>query len=118
MNFITPFLTLAKAHSKTLQAFVARHPKHVTALVAAVFLGGGGGAFAVANLGPDAAKLPIRTLVETLEIANLEQQVDALEEKTLKLYRNDITRSSDTAESLLRRLGLVDSNKCFGSDVF
>ena len=109
MNFITPFLTLAKAHSKTLQAFVARHPKHVTALVAAVLLGGGGGAFAVANLGPDAAKLPIRTLVESLEIANLEQQVAALEEKTLKLYRNDITRSSDTAESLLRRLGLVDS---------
>ena len=109
MNFITPFLTLAKAHSKTLQAFVARHPKHVTALVAAVFLGGGGGAFAVANLGPDAAKLPIRTLVETLEITNLDQQVAALEEKTLKLYRNDITRGSDTAESLLRRLGLVDS---------
>ena len=66
MNFITQFLTIAKAHSKTLQAFVARHPKHLTALVAAVLLGGGGGAFAVANLGPDAAKLPIRTLVETL----------------------------------------------------
>ena len=109
MNFITQFLTLAKAYSKTLQAFVARHPKHVTAVVAAVLLGGGGGAFAVANLGPDAAKLPIRTLVETLEIANLEQQVAALEQTTLKLYRNDITRGTDTAESLLRRLGLVDS---------
>ena len=109
MNFITQFLTIAKAHSKTLQAFVARHPKHLTALVAAVLLGGGGGAFAVANLGPDAAKLPIRTLVETLEIANLDQQVSALEQKTLKLYRNDITRGTDTADSLLRRLGLVDS---------
>ena len=109
MNFITQFLTIAKAHSKTLQAFVARHPKHLTALVAAVLLGGGGGAFAVANLGPDAAKLPIRTLVETLAIANLDQQVTALEQKTLKLYRNDITRGTDTADSLLRRLGLVDS---------
>jgi murein DD-endopeptidase MepM/ murein hydrolase activator NlpD len=109
MNFITQFLTIAKAHSKTLQAFVARHPKHLTALVAAVLLGGGGGAFAVANLGPDAAKLPIRTLVETLEIANLDQQITALEQKTLKLYRNDITRGTDTADSLLRRLGLVDS---------
>ena len=109
MNFITQFLTIAKAHSKTLQAFVARHPKHLTALVAAVLLGGGGGAFAVANLGPDASKLPIRTLVETLEIANLDQQVSALEQKTLKLYRNDITRGTDTADSLLRRLGLVDS---------
>ena len=109
MNFITQFLTIAKAHSKTLQAFVARHPKHLTALVAAVLLGGGGGAFAVANLGPDASKLPIRTLVETLEIANLDQQVSALEQKTLKLYRNDVTRGTDTADSLLRRLGLVDS---------
>ena len=109
MNFITQFLTIAKAHSKTLQAFVARHPKHLTALVAALLLGGGGGAFAVANLGPDASKLPIRTLVETLEIANLDQQVSALEQKTLKLYRNDITRGTDTADSLLRRLGLVDS---------
>ena len=109
MNFITQILTIAKAHSKTLQAFVARHPKHLTALVAAVLLGGGGGAFAVANLGPDAAKLPIRTLVETLEIANLDQQITALEQKTLKLYRNDITRGTDTADSLLRRLGLVDS---------
>ncbi len=109
MNFITQFLTIAKAHSKTLQAFVARHPKHLTALVAAVLLGGGGGAFAVANLGPDASKLPIRTLVETLEIANLDQQITALEQKTLKLYRNDITRGTDTADSLLRRLGLVDS---------
>ena len=120
MNFFTQFLTtakpyslglldLAKTHSVQLRDFVARHPKHVTALVAAVLLGGGGGAFAVANLGPDASNLPVRTLVETLETPNLDAQVAALELQTLKLYRNDITRSSDTAESLLRRLGLVDS---------
>jgi len=120
MNFIKHYLTitkpfalalwaLAKVHSETLRAFVARHPKHVTAFVAAVLLGGGGGAFAVANLGPDASNLPVRILVETLETPNLDQQVAALEQKTLKLYRNDITRGTDTAESLLRRLGLVDS---------
>ena len=120
MNFIKHHLTiakpyalalwaLAKVHSETLRGFVARHPKHVTAVVAAVLLGGGGGAFAVANLGPDASNLPVRMLVETLETPNLDQQVAALEQKTLKLYRNDITRSTDTAESLLRRLGLVDS---------
>ena len=120
MNFIKNFLTIAKpyalglwafakAHSETLRAFVARHPKHVTAALAVVLLGGGGGAFAVANLGPDASNLPVRMLVETLETPNLDQQVAALEQKTLKLYRNDITRGTDTAESLLRRLGLVDS---------
>ena len=131
MNFLYPLMTTAKsysakllaqakpyslelwaltqAHSQTLRAFVARHPKHVTAVVAAVLLGGGGGAFAVANLGPDASNLPVRTLVETLETPNLDQQVAALEQKTLKLYRNDITRGTDTAESLLRRLGLLDA---------
>ena len=120
MNFINRFLTIAKpfslellalaiAHSQRLRAFVARHPKHVTAALAVVLLGGGGGAFAVANLGPDASNLPVRILVENLETPHLEQQVAELEQKTLKLYRNDITRGSDTAESLLRRLGLLDS---------
>ena len=120
MNFINRFLTIAKpfslellalaiAHSQTLRAFVARHPKHVTAALAVVLLGGGGGAFAVANLGPDASNLPVRILIENLETPHLEQQVAELEQKTLKLYRNDITRGSDTAESLLRRLGLLDS---------
>ncbi|NDD02484.1 MAG: M23 family metallopeptidase [Betaproteobacteria bacterium] len=103
-------LASAKAHSQTLRDFVARHPQHVTAVLAAVLLGGGGGAFAVANLGPDAANLPVRTLVETLSTPNLDAQVAALEQQTLKLYRNDITRSSDTAEGLLRRLGLVDAD--------
>jgi len=120
MNFINRFLTIAKpyslelwalaiAHSQTLRAFVVRHPKHVTAALALVLLGGGGGAFAVANLGPDASNLPVRILVENLETPHLELQVAELEQKTLKLYRNDITRGTDTAESLLRRLGLLDS---------
>lgn len=103
-------LASAKAHSQALRDFVARHPQHITAVLTAVLLGGGGGAFAVANLGPDAANLPVRTLVETLSTPNLDAQVAALEQQTLKLYRNDITRSSDTAEGLLRRLGLVDAD--------
>jgi len=100
---------LATEYSLQIRAFVARYPKHVTAVLAAVLLGGGGGAFAVANLGPDASKLPVSILVEALETPHLEAQVAALEQQTLKLYRNDITRGSDTAESLLRRLGLIDA---------
>jgi murein DD-endopeptidase MepM/ murein hydrolase activator NlpD len=100
---------LATEYSLQIRAFVARYPKHVTAVLAAVLLGGGGGAFAVANLGPDASKLPVTILVEALETPHLEAQVAALEQKTLKLYRNDMTRGSDTAESLLRRLGLIDA---------
>ena len=120
MNFFNQLVTkakpyslelfaMAKDHSETLRQLLARYPKHITTVVAAVLLGGGGGAFAVANLGPDAAKLPVSTLVETIQTPNLEIQVAALEQLSLKLYRNDITRGSDTAESLLRRLGLVDS---------
>jgi len=100
---------LATEYSLQIRAFVARYPKHVTAVLAAVLLGGGGGAFAVANLGPDASKLPVSILVEALETPHLEAQVAALEQQTLKLYRNDITRGADTAESLLRRLGLIDA---------
>ncbi|MCE2858030.1 MAG: M23 family metallopeptidase [Comamonadaceae bacterium] len=99
MNFINQFLTrakphslallaMAKVHSQTLRNFVARHPKHVTTVLAAVLLGGGGGAFAVANLGPDASNLPVSTLVEPLQTPDLEAQVAALEQQTLKLYRN------------------------------
>lgn len=109
MNFFNTLMSHTKAYSLVLQAFVVRHPKHLTALLATVLLGGGGGAFAVANLGPDAANLPVRTLVESLETPNLASQVAVLEQQTLKLYRNDITRGSDTPESLLRRLGLVDA---------
>lgn len=92
-----------------LTTWLTRHPKTISATLATVLLVGGGGAFAVANLGPDAANLPVRTLVESLETPNLASQVAVLEQQTLKLYRNDITRGSDTPESLLRRLGLVDA---------
>ena len=109
MNFIDSLLTTAKSYSQRLWAGIARHPQRVSVLVAALLLGGGGGAFAVANLGPDVSKLPVRTLVENLDTPNLQSQIAALEQRTLKLYRNDVTRGTDTAESLLRRMGLLDS---------
>lgn len=109
MNFLDSLLTTAKSYSQRLWAGIARHPQRVSVLVAALLLGGGGGAFAVANLGPDVSKLPVRTLVENLDTPNLQSQIAALEQRTLKLYRNDVTRGTDTAESLLRRMGLLDS---------
>ena len=41
-----------------LTSVIQQHPKRVTAALAAILLTGGGGAFAVANLGPDPADLP------------------------------------------------------------
>ena len=109
MNTINTLLTNAKSYSQLLLDAVARHPQRVSVLLAALLLGGGGGAFAVANLGPDVSNLPVQTLVENIETPNLQTQIAALEQQTLKLYRNDVTRASDTAESLLRRMGLVDA---------
>jgi len=86
-----------------------QHPKRVLAGVAALLLGGAGASFAVANLAPDAANLPQRTLVETVEPLPLAPQFEALANQAMRLYRTDLTRSTDTADTLLKRLGVSDA---------
>lgn len=87
---------------------LTRHPRQVTAVVAALLLGGGGGAFAVASLAPDAAELPVRQVLESVTPAAA-AEVAATDAQALKLYRSDATRSTDTADTLLKRLGVVDA---------
>ncbi len=65
-------------------------------------------AFGIAPLAPDAAELPKRLVSETLVVQGLAQQLDALAQHPLQLDRHSITRAEDTAESLLRRLGVSD----------
>jgi murein DD-endopeptidase MepM/ murein hydrolase activator NlpD len=65
-------------------------------------------AVAVAPLVPDAALLPQRLVMETLQPPGLQSQLDALATLDTPLTRNDITRATDTAESLLARLGVRD----------
>lgn len=84
------------------------HPRQITALVAALLLTGGGGAFAVASLGPDASALPVREILEQVEPLPVAQQSEALDAWRFSLYRTEQVRSSDTAESLLGRLGVND----------
>src|SRR6478736_800712 len=84
------------------------HPKHVTAAIAVLMLGAGGGAFAVASLGPDPAALPVSIVSEAVEPLPLQTQSDALEVHSFSLYSADIARSTDTAEALLARLGIND----------
>ncbi|NBT55943.1 MAG: M23 family metallopeptidase, partial [Betaproteobacteria bacterium] len=62
----------------------------------------------IAPLAPDAANLPQRLVSETLQIPGLDRQLVELAEKTLELNRSGLTRSQDTADSLLRRLGVND----------
>jgi len=94
--------------TRPLARFVQRYPKRIVAVLASVLMAAGGGAFAVANLGPDASKLPIVNLTEPVTVSGLEAQAQALDLRDLKLLRSDTTRSADTPESLLRRLGLSD----------
>lgn len=98
------------ARTKALSRWLARHPKTISASLASVLLAGGGGAFAIANLGPDIADQPVVTVTVPVAIAQLEDQVKALDVVNISLTRSDTTRSSDTPESLLRRLGMVDAD--------
>ena len=87
--------------------FIHRHPKRITAVIAAFMLGGGGGAFAVASLAPTAPTAPLRLVAESVE-PQLGAQTDILDTHSFTLYRSESTRSNDTPEALLKRLGLAD----------
>ncbi len=89
--------------------WLMRHPKTISTTVASILLAGGGGAFAVANLGPDIADQPVVTVTTPIELSHLAEQAQAIELMDLNLIRTDLTRSSDTPESLLRRMGVVDA---------
>lgn len=86
-----------------------RHPKRLTAVVAALLLCGGGGAFAVASLAPDPSDLPVREVTHAVEPLPLQAQIEALDVHRFNLYRTETTRSSDSARSLLERLGIQDA---------
>ncbi|MBQ0932346.1 M23 family metallopeptidase [Ideonella sp. 4Y16] len=66
-------------------------------------------AFGIAPLAPDAAQLPQRLLLEPIVPPSLDGQLEALAGLRLQLTRGDVTRASDTADSLLRRLGVEDA---------
>ncbi len=92
----------------SLGASLRHHPKRVTAALAVLLLGTGVTAFGVAPLAPDAAHLPVRQIVESIEPLPTHTQTESLADFRFNLYRTESTRSSDTADSLLRRLNIND----------
>jgi len=88
-----------------LQNSLQKHPRRVLASVAAALSVAGGGAFAVASLDANVASMPLHQVVESVNTLSLPS---LWTDKSLQLFRSDITRSSDTADSLLSRLGLSD----------
>mgnify|MGYP002135164293 CR=1 FL=1 len=69
---------------------------------------GAGGAFAVAGLSRFEQPVPIQQLVEAVSTMATDSQIQSLNTTGMRLYRSDTSRSSDTADSLLKRLGLSD----------
>jgi murein DD-endopeptidase MepM/ murein hydrolase activator NlpD len=99
--------------SRGLQAvsgFIHRHPKRITGTLAALLLGTGVTAFGVAPLAPDAADLPVRQVLESVQALPTETQTEILGEFRYSLFRTETTRSSDTADALLRRLNIDDTS--------
>ncbi|MDO9259790.1 MAG: M23 family metallopeptidase [Polaromonas sp.] len=86
-----------------------RHPKRITGTLAALLLGTGVTAFGVAPLAPDAADLPVRQVLEAVQSLPTEAQTDALDKFQFKLFRSETTRSTDTADALLKRLNIDDA---------
>jgi murein DD-endopeptidase MepM/ murein hydrolase activator NlpD len=86
-----------------------QHPKRITAFIATLMLLGGGGAFAVASLGPDAADIPVQQIAYPVEPGVAYTPPDVLAIQPLTLFRSELTRSTDTADTLLKRLGVADA---------
>jgi murein DD-endopeptidase MepM/ murein hydrolase activator NlpD len=86
-----------------------RHRRLVNGSIVAALAGFSAVAFGIAPLAPDAADLPRQTLVEEVATDDVAAQLEALSSYELELTRADLTRSTDTAESLLARLGVVDA---------
>jgi murein DD-endopeptidase MepM/ murein hydrolase activator NlpD len=99
-------LSLAAASAREL---FKRHPRAITGGVVTLLGGFAVTAFGIAPLAPDAANLPQRLITETVSPQGVDAQLEALAEVQLQLSRNDLTRTSDTADALLQRMGVGDS---------
>ncbi|MES2538772.1 MAG: peptidoglycan DD-metalloendopeptidase family protein [Pseudomonadota bacterium] len=66
------------------------------------------GAVGVAPMAPDAADLPVTSIVEELALPSLAQQIASLEPSTQTYVSEEKVRAGDTLATLLERLGIND----------
>ena len=106
-----------KALALAALAACQKHPRRVMGAIGTLLLGTGVTAFGIAPLAPDAAKLPVR---EVLEAVKLDRDSDGVLDASLwsatsdptvsmVLHRMDYTRRDDTVNSLLQRMGVSDT---------
>lgn len=87
-----------------------RHPKRITAAIAGLLLTAGGGAFAVASLGTDVDNVPVHTVIAPVSsLVDGSTLAELTGNTNFSLFRSEYTRYTDTAESLLQRLGVADA---------
>lgn len=109
---LNPFVIQMQQVAQPVVSALQRHPRRMVGALAALMLGTGATAFAVATLAPDVSDVPVRQVLEAVQPVAIQAiaPLASLSAVTpLVLYRTDTTRSNDTAESLLRRLGVVDA---------
>ena len=95
--------------SRRTGSFVSRHPRTLTSVVVMGLAGFAAAAFGTAAIGPDAADLPKHLVTQSVTASDVAKQLEALAEHELELYRSDLTRGSDTPDSLLRRMNVDDA---------
>ena len=98
----------ARQLATACKAALARHPKRVAGGVLGLLGSFAITAFGIAPLAPDAARLPQTVLLQSLQVPGLAQQVTDLAEHPLDLYRSVVMRGNETADSLLKKLGVAD----------
>ena len=105
---LTDLLHSAQKVALDVAASIHRHPGRLLSGLALLLVGATGGSYALVSLAPDDSQLAVRTVVETVQPLAIEPQRDLLAAQAMRLYRSDVSRSTDTADSLLRRLGVSD----------
>jgi murein DD-endopeptidase MepM/ murein hydrolase activator NlpD len=110
------FSTLQSLRTSTLrglrrtQALMHRHPRRLAAAVLALLAGSTMTAFGVAPLTSvqNSALPSIAQINEAVPLPTLAGQITQLDDQALSLYRSDVSRASDTIDTLLNRLGVND----------
>ncbi len=87
-----------------------QHRTGIVVAATAALAGFGITAVAVAPLVPGAELPPQRTVIENVAPQGLDGQLEALANHDFTLTRSELTRASDTAATLLTRLGVRDAD--------
>lgn len=102
-KLLESFLRIRPAFANVRRSRIASS----TALCLAVFAFGAAG---VAPIAPDAADLPVTSLVEELSLPTLAEQVAVLDPSSQHYISEERMRPGDTLAALMGRLGVQDQN--------